>query len=507
MALVLDYLENSCKFFKDKIAFEDEFKSISFYQSKHFAKVVSNEIINKISFCKNEPILIFLPKSTDAIVCMLGAVYSGNFYTPTNVDFPHAKITSLLNELCPKIIITNTKNKQTLLSLYVNENIIICYDELDFTQDINTLKTNHKNAIDTDIVYTYFTSGSTGKPKGVMINHKNITDYTNFACKAFDINEHTIFGNQSSLYFDISTQDIYATLSKSAKMIIIPQKLFAFAREVAKFIQQKNINFLYWVPSAYIHFSNFKALENIDLTCVKSMIFGGEAMPLKHLRYFIQKLPNLKLIANVYGPTEATVNCTYFIVDVNNIDYQDIPLGYAVENKRVLLLDEQNNLITKSNTIGQICILGSGLSCGYYKNEQKTKEVFVKNPLNTTFDEKMYKSGDLGMWDELDRLVFKGRADNQIKHLGYRIELGEIETAVQSLEFIQDCAVLYDELKRCIVLIYVSKSLCDKEIKIKLLKILPKYMVPTKYHKIDTLPLNANGKIDKIQLKNTYIKG
>lgn len=504
--LVLKYLENSCNSFKEKVAFADQHNSVTFGEVRHFSMAISNAIINKIGYTNNQPILIYLPKSIEAIISMFGIVYSGNFYTPTNVDFPTKKILDIINVLSPCIIITNSTNKSKILDLGFDDKKIIYYDEIDFNQDISDFKDNTKNAIDTDIVYTYFTSGSTGIPKGVTINHKNIIDYIEWACEKFPINEKTVFGNQSALYFDISTQDIYATLKKGSTMIIIPEGLFTFPIKAAEFIREKNINFLYWVPSAYVNFANFKALDNICLEQVKAIMFGGEVMPTKHLNYFQDKLPNLSFIANVYGPTEATVNSTYYIVDRAYKEEEPLPLGSMMENKRVFLLDEHNKLVKEKKKIGEICVAGTSVSPGYYRNFEKTKEVFIQNPLHDDFQDIIYCTGDLAMYDDEGLLVFCGRKDNQIKHLGYRIELGEIETAVLSLKKIDNCVVFYDEKRRRITLLYVSeaKNTTDREIKLGLANILPKYMLPTKYYKLDTLPLNNNGKIDRFYLKKKY---
>ncbi len=503
---VLEYLEDSCLKNKNKIAFIDENKSITFAECKHLALAISNEIIKKISYTQNKAILVFLPKSIEAIVSMLGIVYSGNFYTPTSIDFPKKKIQSLIKTLSPSLVITNSNNKKKILDLGIKEEQIICYDLIDFSKDIYSYKSNEKNSVDTDLVYTYFTSGSTGVPKGVTINHKNIIDYIDWACNKLPINKKTIFGNQSALYFDITTQDVYATLKQSATMIIIPEKLFAFPIKVVEFIKKNNVNFLFWVPSALISLSNFKALDKIVLDKIKTIMFGGEVMPVKHLNYIKNKLPKLNFIANLYGFTEGTVNSTYYIVDKEYTEKESLPIGKSIENKRILILDEKDDLIKDKDKIGEMCVLGTSISPGYYKNAKKTKEVFVQNPLHNDYPDIIYRTGDLAMYDDEGLLIFCGRKDNQIKHLGYRIELGEIETAAISLNDVDDCISFYDDIKRKIILIYTSKNIddIDKQIKLSLMNILPKYMVPTKYHKIDNLPLNHNGKIDKILLKSKY---
>lgn len=501
--LALKYLESSAIKYKNKVAFISGEDTITFSMTKHKSLAISNEIINKIGFTKNKPILIYLPKGIDAIVSMLGIVYSGNFYTPTSIDFPLKKTESLLNTLMPSLIITNSFYKESLISIGIKDEKIICYDLIDFNRNISIFRNNASQLIDTDLIYTYFTSGSTGLPKGVTISHRNVVNFIEAACRIMPINENTIFGNQSALHFDITTQDLYTTLKQGSTMIIIPEHLFAFPLKLIEYIDEHKINFIFWVPSAYINVCLFKALEGKELKELRSIMFAGEVMPVKYYNQWKKHLPNLSYAANAYGPTEATVDCTYYIINSDFKDNEEFPLGYPIENTEILLIDENNALITKPNIQGELCALGTSLSPGYWNDKLKTDEVFIQNPLHNNYDEKMYKTGDLAMYNEEGLLIFCGRKDNQIKHLGYRIELREIENAALSLEFINNCISFYNEKKRKITLVYSSNSneIENKTIKLALTNILPKYMVPTEYYKQDTLPININGKIDRLLLK------
>lgn len=505
--LALKYLESSAIKYKDKIAFISGENKITFSMTRNKSLAVSNEIINRIGFTKNRPILIYLPKSIEAIVAMLGAVYSGNFYTPTSTNFPSKKIESLVNILNPSIIITNSSYQDNLINIGISEDKIICYDLINFNQDTTLLKNNVKQLIDTDLIYTYFTSGSTGIPKGVTISHRNVVNFIEAACRIMPIDQNTIFGNQSALHFDITTQDLYTTLKQGSTMIIIPEHLFAFPKKLIEYIDEQKINFIFWVPSAYINVCLFKALEGKELKELKSIMFAGEVMPVKYYNQWKKHLPNLSFVANAYGPTETTVDCTYYIVDREFDDNEEFPLGYAIENTGILLFDKDNKLITEPNIQGELCVIGTSLSPGYWNNRVKTDEVFVQNPLHDNYDEKMYRTGDLAIYNNQGLLLFCGRKDDQIKHLGYRIELGEIENAALSLEYINSCVSFYNDKKRKITLIYTSNTdqIENKTIKLDLTNILPKYMVPTEYYRLDSLPININGKIDRVLLKSQFI--
>lgn len=503
---VLCYLEDTVEKFPDKVAIVDIDKEITFKELKRRGLCIANSIHN-IKKMRHNPILVYLPKSVESIMTFVGILYSGNFYVPTDVRFPFEKVNNIIARLEPKLIITDTKNANKLISQGISRDILLNLDEVDFSLENLDSSEFINKIIDTDPVYTFFTSGSTGVPKGVTITNRNVIDYIDWASEIFQINENTVMGNQSPFYFDISTQDIYSCFKTGATLVIIPEVYFAFPVKALQFINEKKINFLYWVPSAFINISNFKLLEKLPIDGVKTIMFGGEVMPVKHLNYWRKYLPNLELIANVYGPTEATVNCTYYIVNREFNDNESLPIGFPCFNTDLMVLDDNLQLIMEPDVVGELFIRGSSLSVGYWNDPEKTNEMFIQNPLNNHYEEKIYRTGDLVYYNQRGELIFVGRKDFQIKHLGYRIELGEIETAVLSINGVGNACALYDNKQQEIVLFYTTNSeeIDDTYIRNVLSEVLPKYMIPTKYYKMKVMPMNDNGKIDRRKLKEQYI--
>ena len=503
---VLCYLEETAKIMPDKVACFDKDGEMTFKELREVAIDISY-MISKYVEGRRNPILTYLPKSVNSIAAFLGVLYSGNFYTPTDVRFPEEKVRSIIQALQPKAILVNNETKQKL-ELWGNfDNYkLINIDEIEISNRYDEGIQLVNEILDVDPVYTFFTSGSTGTPKGVIINNHNIIDYVDWAVKTFNINKSTIMGNQSPFYFDISTQDIYAMLKSGATLGIIPPTYFAFPVKVLQFINEKNINFLYWVPSAFVNIANYDLLKSISLDKVELIMFGGEVMPVKQLNYWKRYLPNLKTIANVYGPTEATVNCTYYIVDREFSDSEVLPLGKACENTGLMVLDDEGQIIHKeeSNKLGELCVYGSSLSMGYWNEEEKTKEKYIDNPVNKYYHEKMYLTGDLVYYNERGELVFAGRKDFQIKHSGYRIELGEIEAAAMGKEAITNVCAAYHKTQKQIVLFYQGDA-SETEMRDYLLDVIPKYMVPTLYFKLARFPYNDNGKIDRKKLEKEYL--
>jgi acyl-CoA synthetase (AMP-forming)/AMP-acid ligase II len=206
------------------------------------------------------------------------------------------------------------------------------------------------------------------------------------------------------------------------------------------------------------------------------------------------------MFVNLYGPIEITVACTYFIVDREMSDDDKLPVGFPCRNTEILILNEQNQL-TKVDEPGEICVRGSSLALGYYNNPERTSKGFVQNPLNPHYPELIYRTGDLGYWNDRGEIMFLGRRDFQIKHLGYRIELGEIEHAVLQVDGIKNCCVVYNQNKKEITLFYeCEKELAPAFIRERLTVALPKYMLPTVFNYMELMPRNPNGKIDRQKL-------
>lgn len=339
-------------------------------------------------------------------------------------------------------------------------------------------------------------------PKGVTICHRSVIDYIEWVCKTFAFDETTRFGNQAPLYFDNSILDIYSTLKTGATMFIIPEQLFIFPVRLLEYLNKNKINTLFWVPSAFIYVANSGVLDKLVPAFVSKMLFCGEVMPTRQFNVWRRALPQA-LYANLYGPTEITDACACYIVDRELRDDEPMPIGFPCANTDILVLNEQNELV-RNGEVGELCVRGTSLSLGYYRNPDKTREAFVQNPLNPNYPELIYRTGDLVKYNERHELIYLCRRDFQIKHMGHRIETGEIETAVLSLPGMENGCILYDEHAGKIVLFYRS-NLEKAEILNQLKGLLPKYMLPQRLIPLESMPMNANGKIDRVRLREEHL--
>lgn len=498
---VLAYLERAAIQNPDKLSFADTEYQYTYRELVNLSRRIGSYIAGGLAI-KKGAVLVYMEKSARNLAAFFGTVYSGCFYVPIDELMPVKRINLIIKSVKPELIIYDGGTEKHIKELdakceKIHFDIIRgceIYEEV--------LQGIRSQMIDTDPLYVLFTSGSTGIPKGVVVCHRSVIDYVEWLCATFELNEDTIFGNQTPFYFSMSVLDIYATICSGGTLYIVPKTLFSFPVRLLEFLKEKNVNTIYWVPSALSIVANFGALDYVEIPSLKKVLFAGEVMPTKQLNIWRRHLPNV-LYANLFGPTEITDIGIYYILDRDFEDDELIPIGRACENVGILILDEKGANITEKNKIGELLIRGSFLAHGYYNNPEKTSEVFIQNPLNTSYPEIVYKTGDLVYWNDMDELVYASRKDFQIKHMGNRIELGEIETAISALEGIEMCCCLYKISSEQILALYTGKAE-QKYLHNKIKEKLPKYMLPNKFVKLERMPLNMNGKIDRNLLKEKY---
>lgn len=494
---VLEYLQASAERFPDKVAFADDVQEVTFGELHDRAISLAWQIRLRCGEVRRQPIAVYMKKSVDCIVAFLGIAYSGNFYSPLDMTSPVERNNKILEVLQPVAIVYADEENMLEGSW---KNIMLLEKREGSAQELHV-----SGICDADPLYVLFTSGSTGQPKGVVISHRSVIDYAEWLADTFAFDEHTVFGNQAPFYFDNSILDIYSTLRNGSTTYIIPDVCFTFHKRLFAYLNEHKINTLFWVPSALVSVANGRALEELRLEHLEKVLFCGEVMPNKQLNIWRKAYPQA-LYANLYGPTEITDVCAYYIVDRDFADDEPLPIGKACTNTEILVLDENNQLVTGQG-LGELCVRGTCLSLGYYGNKEKTEAAFVQNPMNPYYRDMLYRTGDLVRYNERGEIEYVCRKDFQIKLQGHRIELGEIETATLALPEVGQACALYDEDKKRIMLfISLSKQGVDeKQIYQQLKAKLPWYMLPGKIILLEELPLNLNGKIDRVRLRKEYL--
>lgn len=494
---VLDYLIKIVDKVPDKIAYSNGTDSLTFKDVYDESKSIGT-YLHKQGVYK-EPIIIFMNKHPKMITAFYGTIMAGNYYVPIDSEMPQIRIELILKNTKAKIMICDDETAM-IASKFNYEGMIVKYDEICNTKiDNNILQQIYDRTIDTDPIYIVFTSGSTGIPKGVAACHRSVIDYIEQLSDVMKFDENTIFGNQTPLYVDACLKELYPTLKYGATTYLIPKELFMFPVKLVDFLNEYKINTICWVVSALTMVSAFGTFKTNIPKYLSLIGFASEVFPIKQFNRWKEVLPNTRFI-NLYGPTECTGVCCYYEVD-REFELDDvIPIGKPFKNREIILLDENNRQV-KAGENGEICLRGTTLTLGYYNNPEKTSEAFIQNPLNPFYPELIYKTGDIGRYNEHGELEFVSRKDFQIKHMGHRIELGEIEVNVNMMDEIKLSCCIYDNVKGKIILYYVG-DIQEKDLANSLKEKLPRYMLPNNIIRLETMPLTSNGKIDRVTLKN-----
>ena len=351
-------------------------------------------------------------------------------------------------------------------------------------------------------VYLLFTSGSTGTPKGIVISHRAILDFTDWLTDFCGYTEHEVFGNQSPFYFDTSCKDLYQTLKLGAACVILEKKFFALPLFLLQALDQHGVTAVNWATSAFHLAASSGALEKCVPHALRKIVVGGEALQARYVNMWKRAIPEAELY-NMYGPTETTVDCAALHLTRTYRDDEPVPIGKACRNMQLLLLKDDLIEAAPGET-GELCVRGSGLAAGYFADAEKTDAAFIQNPLCPDYRDILYRTGDMAVQREDGNFYFLARRDGQIKHMGYRIELGEIETALYSVDGLHDAVCFYDAMRDRIVCVYAG-NLDTNTLAKALRTALPKYMLPNVYEKLDALPHNANGKLDRAALKERFL--
>jgi amino acid adenylation domain-containing protein len=487
------------------------------------------------SGCKNgDRVCILMPKSAEAIVSMIGILKTGCMHVPIDVATPAARIRHIFDSCENRVIVAGGRVVPLLDELMADEALrsrttIIWLDNLSVTTDAPAPEAkNFKAAFSTkdlksapstplpqnrtanDGSHILFTSGSTGVPKGVVITHSNVATFVAWALKHYGIDQTDRFSGHTPFHFDLSTFDIFGSITAGAQLHLVPSETALLPPKLADFIRASKLTQWFSVPSVLNYMAKFNSVQPNDFPDLRRVLWCGEVLPTPALIYWMERLPKVHF-SNLYGPTEATIASSYYDVTTCPTDPKSqIPIGTPCDGEDLLVLNEKLEPVAVKE-IGDLYIAGAGLSPGYWRDPAKTAAAFIQDKNDPT--RRIYRTGDLAYRDEQGLVWFVGRADTQIKVRGYRIELGEIETALNSLAKLQECAVVaiptdnfggYMICAAYVVRAGEQATLADLREHLK--KLVPNYMMPARWTAYEALPKNANGKIDRPRLKETFAR-
>ncbi len=493
--LIQEYFTESARKYPNKLAVAFKYKQLTYGeldgQSNRLAFALKGMGIkrgDRIAFC--------LHKSLKPIISILAILKADSAYVPLNAKAPAARVAQMIEDAKPAVVICDNSTADLVKG---SPKILNLDEKGDAISDLPASSLHFKNT-GADLAYILYTSGSTGIPKGVMISHGNIINATDWAVEEFGIIEKDRMSQHPPLYFDLSTFDLYCAFKAGASLHLVPEELSLFPGELLKFIEENKVTIWNSVPSVMVYLSNTGVVKPGRIPSVRKIFFNGEGFPPRFLAEWMRIFPKKEFV-NMYGPTEPTVQCSFYRVPAPPADLTKFaPIGKACRGAEIFDVD------------GELCVAGAGVGLGYWNNPEKTAAAFVSDP-RPGKSGIVYKAGDLVRLHEDGNYEFIGRKDNQVKVMGNRIELGDVEAALLALPYVAEAAaVAVDVLETAgseiVGFVKLKTNKIEATIKTDLAKLIPAYMIPAKVVVRESLPRTGTGKIDRNILRLDYgIKG
>jgi len=474
-------------------------RSVTYAELRQLALALS-DWLRRSGCLPGDRVALYLPKTIETVEIMLGVLAAGACYVPINPTLPPDAVRQILSDLKPALFITDRKASAALLDAAAQAGAKVAVIGpganlgLEMVAQGGMRRTPSAAGFE-DLAVILYTSGSTGTPKGIALSQRNVMSFVDWAAKTFAISSTDQVTSHAPLHFDLSTFDIFCTLSRHATVHLIDDLTAKFAGAVRGLIEARKISVWYSVPTALMQLQERDALKG--LPTLRLILFAGEVFPMPALRRVMQALPTAEY-ANLYGPTETNV-CTYYrLPGVPASDSAELPIGLPCEHLEVSLRDADGKPIADGEQ-GEICVAGPGVMCGYWNRPELTQA--------SRFDGRAdsYRTGDYGYRRSDGMLMYAGRRDQQVKVRGHRIELLALEAALNSHSGVKEsvAVVATDALgvTRLQTFLVPKQTAIEPAAITKFLaERLPPYYQPDRVEWLEEMPRTSSGKCDRATL-------
>jgi len=475
------------------------------HQATHLTYQDLNERSNQVAHLlreqgvkANEIVAILMERGVDIIVSILGVLKAGAAYTSIDPNYPEDRVRYMLEDSESRFLLSQKSLVDRLSEL---NSKIICVEEIPAETPASNLETI--NQAD-DIACVIYTSGSTGRPKGTLLLHRGIVNFVQWMHNTLGYTEEDTVMSATTFSFDASAMDMFGSLLNGAKMYILSETERYSPEAIAHAIELTGGTRMFLTTSLYVQFATFLTDEEYTKIAktMKTILTGGEALLPEVVRSFQRRFGSGIQVVNGYGPTETTIYATTYLIDkMIPEDLTNMPIGTPLSNYQVYVLNEQME-ICPVGVEGELYIGGVGVGKGYWNQADKTEEVFVPNPFSNDPGALLYKTGDLVRLSPNGYMEYVSRIDDQVKVRGFRIELGEItEVLLQHPEVLLAAVISRraTDGNNSLYAYYTSNTteLDQQELKVFLGQKVPEFMIPSRIVKLDAMPLNPNGKVDR----------
>lgn len=516
-----EWIAAQVKVSPDQIALTFEGNQLTYRELDEASNQLA-QVLRELGIDKNKFVALVHSRSIDLVVAQLGILKAGGAYVPIDPNYPAQRIAYMLRDSEAKVVITQYAYMGLINQVRSEDsNHVVIITDKDLTNvtsglglrclgrgEIARYSTQSLPNYSTseDLMYMIYTSGSTGEPKGVMVRHRNACNFLYYVQQAFHIRATERIALLTSYSFDMTITSNWVPFLSGASLHILSEEKAKNIEQLLYFLKDERITFLNITPSHFSLLVNTLDILGtpIALEPYMTIMLGAELVNPNDLNVWLSHYPTHRFI-NEYGPTETTVASTFFPIPVNEenrVVLSTIPIGKPIYNTQVYILNEDKELCMVG-VPGTLFIGGAGVTSGYLNKVEKTGAAFIPNPLTNDPSDVVYNTGDLAKFDKDGNIVFLGRKDHQVNLHGFRIELGEIEAALTTFDGVAEvCAALQGDnsAQQALIAFYTSslkEELSHKEMAAYLVKKVPIHMVPFAYQRLDRIPINTNGKLDR----------
>lgn len=499
---------NVCEEYPDRTAIRfDANVVLTYAQLDRLANRAAHFMLSR-GVRKGARVALCLEKTPSAYILPLAALKIGSPYFFLDPRNPAPRVSSIFEQCSPSILFHHENYSGPHAPQMVSCREVGTIPDFLVAISDESLPAVATTITGSDPAYVMFTSGSTGAPKGAVISHDNLIHFIEWIKDCLGFTPIDVHTNLNPLYFDNSVFDLYSTFFTGGQLVPFDNTTIQSPAALTARLRNSGCTVWFSVPSMLMFLQTMKAATRENLGVLKKVIFGGEGYPKAKLKDLFDQIGDLATILNVYGPTECTCICSCY--ELTSSDFENFeglpPIGKLNQNFSYRLIHEGEE-VTPGDT-GELYLGGSCVGLGYFNQPELTASAFIQCPLNRTFRETVYRTGDLMRYDPQDgKLYFVGRRDSQVKHMGYRIELEEIQCAMISLDGVDEAVALHKHssaLSEIVGVVASSEALNERVLRRQLESLLPKYMIPSTIHIVARLPKNANGKTDRQRLFQMY---